>query len=142
MRPLLLALAAGTLGAQSFNNDLQPIFRKYCLGCHAAGVKMGSLDLETHEGIMRGGNQGTIVVPGKSDDSRLYLTVAGKLKPSMPMDGRTLPAGELDIIKGWIDHGPKAETQQVKPRPDVKPRAPPNPRIYPLAWPAGSPLAA
>ncbi len=144
MRLLLLTLAACAANAQSFNDDLQPVFRKYCYGCHAASVKMGSLDVETHEGLMRGGNQGPIIVPGKADQSRLYLMVAGKLKPSMPMDGTTLAAGELDIIKNWIDKGAKAEVvkKATNTRPDVKPRVALKPQIYSLAWSADGSILA
>jgi cytochrome c5 len=49
-------LAAATASAQSFTKDVAPIFSKYCSGCHAASVKMGSLDLENFEGIQKGGN--------------------------------------------------------------------------------------
>ncbi len=109
MRILLFILAAGALSAQGFETDLQPIFRQHCYGCHAASVKMGSLDVQTHEGIMRGGNQGTIIVPGKASESRLYLTLTGAMKPDMPMGGQRLAAGELDVIKRWIDAGAKPE---------------------------------
>lgn len=59
----IILLAASTAGAQSFTKDVAPIFAKNCAGCHAAAVKMGSLDLENFEGIQKGGNHGTILVP-------------------------------------------------------------------------------
>ena len=77
-------LAAGVLAGQSFERDVQPVFRKHCYGCHAANVKIGSLDVQTYEGILRGGNQGTIVVPGRAEESRLYLTLTGAMEPVMP----------------------------------------------------------
>ena len=105
----LLLLAAGALVAQSLERDLQPIFRKHCYGCHAASVKMGSLDVETYDGLMRGGNQGTILVPGKPAESRLYLTLAGKLDPAMPMGGDRLPAADLETIRKWIEAGARPD---------------------------------
>jgi len=102
---LTVCVAAG----QGFERDLQPIFRKHCYGCHAATVKMGSLDIETHEGVMRGGNQGTIVVPGKAGESRLYLTLTGAMEPLMPMGGKRLSAAELDVVKRWIDAGARPD---------------------------------
>ncbi|MBI2688159.1 MAG: PD40 domain-containing protein [Acidobacteria bacterium] len=133
MRFLLLITVA--LKAQSFEADLQPIFRQHCYGCHAANVKMGSLDVETHEGIMRGGNAGTIVVPGKAGESRLYLTLAGKIKPQMPMGGQPLAAGELEIVKRWIDNGAKPDPPSAKKTaPIIRPKVPVKPAIYSLAW--------
>jgi len=101
--------AATVLAGQGFERDLQPIFSKHCYGCHAATVKMGSLDVETHEGIMRGGNQGPIVMPGKAVESRLYLTLTGAMEPFMPMGGKRLGADELDVVKRWIDAGARPD---------------------------------
>src|SRR6266571_875756 len=85
----LVCLTAG-LHAQEFSKDIAPIFAANCIGCHAANVKMGSLDLDTMEGIRAGGNHGTVLVPGKSAESRLYLMVAGKMSPAMPLSGKSL----------------------------------------------------
>ena len=97
--------AVTVLAGQGFERDLQPIFRTHCYGCHAAAVKMGSLDVETHEGLMRGGNQGPIIVPGKAGESRLYLTLTGALEPFMPMGAKRLGLSELEIVKRWIEAG-------------------------------------
>lgn len=102
-------LAVGVLAGQGFEQDLQPVFRKHCYGCHAAAVKMGSLDVETHEGLMRGGNQGPIVAPGNAAESRLYLTLTGEREPFMPMGGKRLSAAELDVVKRWIDAGARPD---------------------------------
>ncbi|MBZ2176609.1 MAG: hypothetical protein K7J47_02765 [Acidobacteria bacterium] len=138
MRATLLLLAATLCRAQDFEADLQPVFRKYCLDCHAHGVKMGSLDLETIGGIRAGGNHGQIVTPGKADESRLYLMAAGKKEPFMPMDGRSLAAAELDVIKNWINAGAKGPAVEAAPRaanaiPDIAPRLAPKPQIFAAA---------
>src|SRR5258707_10281761 len=73
-------------------SDVSRIFSERCLGCHAASVKMGSLNLETYDGFQQGGTHGSIVVPGKSTESRLYLLITGKAMPAMPMDGGKLSA--------------------------------------------------
>jgi hypothetical protein len=108
---MLLLLLTATLGAfgQGFERDLQPVFRKHCYGCHAATVKMGSLDVETHDGLMRGGNAGTIVVAGKASESRLYLTLTGAMDPVMPMGGKRLSEEELAVVKRWIDAGARPD---------------------------------
>jgi len=97
------------LAGQGFERDLQPVFRKHCYGCHAATVKIGSLDVETHEGIMRGGNQGPVVVPGNAGESRLYLTLTGAMEPFMPMGAKRLSRSELEIVKRWIDAGARPD---------------------------------
>lgn len=107
----LLLLAAFVLlpaGAQSYVKDVYPIWEKYCLGCHTAGTKMGSLDIETWEGLLRGGNHGTILVPGDLQASRLYTMLIGEGKPAMPMDGNVLNEREIDIVRRWIVAGAPA----------------------------------
>ena len=100
-----LALTAGLAWAQNYVQDVFPIWEKHCLGCHASGTTMGSLDLETWEGLQRGGNHGTIVVPGDLKASRLYTMLTGETKPAMPMDGNVLSAREIEVVRKWIASG-------------------------------------
>lgn len=147
---LLVATAFGQ--ESSFVKDVAPVFANYCYGCHSGAVKMSDLDLETAEGIARGGKGGPVVVPWKADDSRLFLSVTGKLKPAMPMDGRTLAAGEIDAIRKWIESGAKGPTAEDTAAMRAQAAAARNPRIEPrgavkaqilaLAWrPDGKRLA-
>src|SRR5437899_5454349 len=136
----MLACLAGSLFAQEFSKDIAPIFAANCIGCHASGVKMGSLDLDTMEGIRTGGNHGTILVPGKSEESRLYLMVAGKMSPAMPLSGKSLAAGEIETIRKWIDAGAKAgepiQVSTLNPTgtPNIKPKHPVKPQIGAIAY--------
>ena len=100
-----LALTVAIASAQSYVQDIFPIWEKHCLGCHASGTTMGSLDLETWEGLQRGGNHGTIVVPGDVRASRLYTMLTGETKPAMPMDGKVLGKEEIEVVRKWIASG-------------------------------------
>src|SRR6266851_6415622 len=148
LRLAVSALLMAGLYAQEFSKDVAPIFAANCIGCHASNVKMGSLDLDTMEGIKTGGNHGTVIVPGNSAESRLYLMVAGKLSPFMPLSGKSLAAGEIEIIKKWIDAGAKpGEPIQVSKlntagTPNVKPRFPVKPQIGAIAYRADGKLMA
>src|SRR5262245_42710219 len=136
------------LWGQEFSKDIAPIFAANCIGCHATGVKMGGLDLDTMEGIQAGGNHGTVLAPGKADESRLYLMIAGKMSPAMPLSGKSLAAGEIETIRKWIDGGAKAgERIQVSKLnaagiPSVKPRIAVKAQIGSMAYrPDGTLLA-
>src|SRR5438309_8677356 len=86
----LWALACPVSRAQdtpSFAKDVASIFAANCAGCHGANVRMGSLNLDTYEGVAAGGNHGKIIESGKSDESRLYLMITGKAAPAMPLSG-------------------------------------------------------
>lgn len=105
---MLAAFALLLAGAPpDFKRDVIPIFEEYCLGCHATGMRMGSFECDTFEGVMRGATHGAVVVPGRSGDSRLYQTLIGKITPAMPMNNRSLTKRELDTIRRWIDSGAK-----------------------------------
>ena len=128
-------------------NDLQPIFEANCSGCHATNVKMGSLDLDTWPAMMKGGNQGTIVVPGKSAESRLYLMVAHKISPAMPLSGKALAAGEIEAIRQYIDAGAlqPSTVAPVKARnvvPDIAPSKLVHAAVSALAWSPDGKLVA
>src|SRR6476469_2460101 len=95
---LAFAFAAHAADAPSYK-DVAPIFAANCASCHSSLVKMGKLNLESPEHLKR------VTVPGKSAESRLYLLITGKAQPAMPLGGKLLAEGEIDIIKRWIDTG-------------------------------------
>jgi hypothetical protein len=99
--------------AASAYSDVAKIFSERCLGCHAASVKMGSLNLETYDGFQQGGTHTSLVVPGKSADSRLYLLITGKAMPAMPMDGGKLSAQQIETVRAWIDAGAAGPVNQI-----------------------------
>jgi WD40 repeat protein len=66
---------------------------------------MGSLNLETYDGVLKGGNHGTIVVRGKPDESRLYTMLTGRASPFMPMDGKVLASNQIALVASWIAAG-------------------------------------
>jgi WD40 repeat protein len=126
--------------APSYAKDVAPIFAANCAGCHASNVTMGTLDLDTYAGLQKGGHSGPVVVPGKSGESLLYLRITGAVTPAMPLSGKKLADGEIEIIRKWIDAGakPPAAGEVVAARapaiPDIKPRVPPKPLISALAY--------
>ena len=109
MLAALALMLAG--GSPDFKRDVIPIFVEYCLGCHASGMRMGSFECDTYEGVMRGATHGAVVIPGNAAESRLYLTLIGKITPAMPMNNRSLTKAELDVIRRWIDSGAKGPSK-------------------------------
>lgn len=135
-----MAATASAADAPSLVKDVQPIFEANCAGCHATNVKMGSLDLDSYAAILKGGNHGAVVVPGKSAESRLFLMISGKLTPAMPLGNRPLAAGDIETIRKWIDAGaPAPAAGEEKPRaragvPDIRPQRPVHAQINAMAW--------
>src|ERR1700736_3756896 len=139
MRLLLALVVTTAVPAAPTYGDVATIFAARCYGCHAASVKMGSLNLESYDGIQQGGNHGKIVTPGSADQSRLYQMITGKLAPAMPMDNTKLSPEQIAAIKAWIDAGAPAPTEPSAPAratslPKLAPKSPVHAQIYDLAY--------
>ena len=96
----------------SYQADVQPILKQYCLECHADGgdgyAKSGLL-LSSHESLMKGTKFGAIVKPGDGLGSVLIQLVEGRADPSikMPHGKAELPKDKIEVLKQWVVQGAK-----------------------------------
>jgi WD40 repeat protein len=134
-------LWGGQAPAPTYASQVMPIFQQKCLACHSSAAKMGGLVMDSYDALMKGGTHGPAIVPGKGDESRLVLMLEGKLQPRMPFGGDPLPAADIAVIKGWIEHGAKApppgEVVTTAPKPvipDIKPQGPVVSPVLSLAY--------
>lgn len=124
LAPLLLVWALRTEAAPlpvaplqretpvNFAAEVFPALRKNCLACHNQTKSKAGLVLESPETILKGGDSGPSVVPGKSAESLLFLTSAHLEDPVMPPAGNAsravnLSPEQLALLKLWIDQGAK-----------------------------------
>jgi hypothetical protein len=91
----------------TFESDIRPLFKVYCLECHGEGEKLrGSLDLRLRRLVVEGGDSGVTVVPGKPSESLLYQRVRdGEMPPSK----KKLSSAEVEMIARWITTGARVE---------------------------------
>jgi hypothetical protein len=54
---------------------------------------------------LAGGDIGSAIVPGKSEQSPLVRYVSGVVEPTMPPGEKRLSAAEIGILRAWIDQG-------------------------------------
>ncbi len=92
-----------------FETDIQPLLRARCFRCHGDQARKADLDLRTSAGILKGGESGPVVVPGKASESRLYEMVhQGK----MPLGKKDkLAPAEVEMIRRWIEAGARFPSQ-------------------------------
>jgi hypothetical protein len=105
---LLLPLAAGPARAAiDFVKDIKPLIEQSCIRCHSGPKAKGGLSLETKDGLLKGGNEGKVVTPGKSADSKLFKALVAPKDDDnkMPPDGERLSKAVTDKFKAWIDEG-------------------------------------
>jgi len=118
---LFLTLFASHFGySVSFQNDIQPILQRSCVGCHHPGNLSGELDLTGFEPLVQGGKQGVLFEAGKPDSSLLLKYISGE-NPLMPLKGDPLTAEEVDLIRQWIEEGAKDDSNSVEDSKDAKP---------------------
>lgn len=105
----------------SFSDDVQPIFREHCIECHdgsGEGLVASGFSVRDYDSVMRGTKFGSVVIPGSSISSSLYLLVAQVTAPEIQMpphhaealaEGRRSPLSDDDVgtIATWIDQGAK-----------------------------------
>ena len=94
----------------SFATHVAPVLIKNCNGCHIDAMRVrGGLNMDNFANLLRGGDSGEIVSPGKSAESLLIK----KLKGSPGIEGEKMPAGgrpalsdkDIQLISTWIDEG-------------------------------------
>lgn len=92
-----------------FTKQIKPILENSCLRCHGPEKPKGGLRLDTHEALLKGGDDGAAVVPGKPMESPLYkLTIlpadSDDLMPPASKGG-PLPKEQTDLLRQWIEEG-------------------------------------
>jgi hypothetical protein len=72
-------------------------------------MQESGLRLDVKKRALEGGDNGTVIKPGKSAESRLVLLVAGLDKETGPMPpegkGKPLTPEQIGLLRGWIDQG-------------------------------------
>jgi hypothetical protein len=102
---LATSFAIGSAQAEvNFATDILPILRDNCIKCHGAEKDKGDLRLHTQEEAHK-----FSIVPGKPDDSELYLRVILPADDDdiMPPKGDPLTKDQTDLLKKWIEEGGK-----------------------------------
>ncbi len=86
--------------------DIQPLLSGHCVKCHGAEKQRGGLRLDNKTSAFQGGDDGKVLVAGKSADSRLVHLVAGLEEDKvMPPKGELLTAAQIGLLRAWIDQG-------------------------------------
>ena len=105
-----------------FEKEILPILRANCVACHSTSKSRGDVNLESVETILGSGEDGPILVPGKSAESLLIKSASHQGKPFMPpkknkVGAKALSPRELGLLALWIDQGAKGGGSSSKPEP-------------------------
>lgn len=87
-----------------FERRVRPVLVNRCAGCHGSRRQEGGLRLDSRAALLRGGDSGPALQPGKPDESLMIQAVRHQSGLEMPPDGR-LTASEIDGLAEWIRGG-------------------------------------
>ena len=86
--------------------DVSAIFTRSCNKCHSGSKPAHGLRLDSYAGLMAGGWDGPVVVPGDPARSELARRIRGTSTPRMPYKGPNwLSEAETILIENWIKAG-------------------------------------
>ena len=77
-----------------FEKDIRPILKTHCFDCHGEGEKLkGGLDLRLRRLMIKGGDEGPVLVPGKPDKS---VSIKWLHSGEMPQRDKKLTPQQVD----------------------------------------------
>jgi hypothetical protein len=99
--------------AVQFETHVRPTLKAHCFHCHGEEEKKeGNLDVRLVRFLLKGGDSGAALVPGKSGDSLIHQRVQAD---EMPPGDKKLSVQEKETLLRWIDQGAKT----ARPEPET-----------------------
>jgi len=131
---LLLLSSLPAAAAVDFSHQIVPILREHCADCHAGDKKKGGFSFNERESLMDGGEDGAVVVSGKSADSAMIrLMLSTDPDEQMPPKGKRVPPEQIALLKQWIDEGLAWEEGFAFKKPAYEPPLKPRTPVLPAA---------
>ena len=101
-----------------FEKKIRPVLATRCYVCHSAAAPkvQGGFQLDSRDGLRKGGNSGSPIVPGDPDSS-LLIKALRYTDPNLKMPpGKALPAAVIADFEQWVKMGapdPRTEAPQT-----------------------------
>ncbi len=125
-----------SFGEADYVKQVKPLLRERCYACHGALKQKAKLRLDTVELMLKGGEDGAVIVRGKPEKSLLIARVTNPdADERMPPqhEGEPFTAAQVALLSEWIAAGapaPADEKAETDPkehwafRPRVRPPVP------------------
>src|SRR5258707_172144 len=109
-RPAAAGAAAPSVPAEHakfFEAKVRPIFVEHCQSCHGEKKQKGGLRLDSAVGLLKGGKNGAVVVPGRPAESKMLVAVSYKDQDLQmpPEDEGRLSSAQVEILTQWVAMG-------------------------------------
>ncbi|WP_353072797.1 c-type cytochrome domain-containing protein [Tunturiibacter gelidoferens] len=92
-----------------YSTKVQPILQANCYRCHGGTNHRGGLSIQTRAGMLKGGHEGPVLIPGDPANSLLVRLIRheGPAKDPMPMPPKQPKLSDADIatVERWVKAG-------------------------------------
>ena len=91
-----------------FEARIRPVLVGTCFRCHGDTKTGGELRVDSRESLLRGGESGPVLVPGKPDESlllRAILRQSDDVSAMPPEKDKALRADQIADFRAWIEAG-------------------------------------
>src|SRR5438132_2956030 len=95
---------AGPAANDFFETEIRPLLVERCHKCHGENKPKSGLRLTSRAAVLRGGDTGPAVVPGKPDESLLIQAVRHEGDLKMPPNEK-LTQAQIDQLTRWVKLG-------------------------------------
>jgi hypothetical protein len=111
------SLAQSSAGAV-WTGHVEPILNRNCFKCHGGVQQKAGLDLRLPQLLLKGGESGPAIVPGKPSESLLLKRVHANDDDHMPPgENKRLKPDEIELISRWIEMLPAGAGPSTRPAP-------------------------
>jgi cytochrome c len=92
-----------------YNAKVVPVFEANCYRCHGGMNHRGGLSIQTRAGMLKGGHDGSVLVPGHPEQSLIVKLIRheGPSDDPMPMPPNKPKISDADIsvVAAWVQAG-------------------------------------
>ncbi len=111
--------------AEFFELKIRPVLQTRCVKCHGPDKASSQLRLDSRQALLKGGQRGPAIVPGRRQKSRLLVALRQQTDDlKMPPDGK-VSAAVIRDFKTWLDGGAVWPSESARTNTSEKPHSPP-----------------
>ncbi|HXJ73023.1 MAG TPA: DUF1549 domain-containing protein, partial [Candidatus Dormibacteraeota bacterium] len=100
-------------GLDTFRSAIRGLLNEQCLPCHGGEKTKGGFNLATRESLLKGGDDGSAVIPFQAAASRLVRLIQHAEEPYMPEKKPALTPDQIARVISWINDGAPYERPLV-----------------------------
>src|SRR4051812_11347850 len=103
---IVVALALSSRAAAEPADTAAPLhlLKTRCFACHNEQKRKGELVMTSRELLLKGGEDGPVIVPGAPAESPLIAALAVDADPHMPPK-KQLTAAQIALLSAWVKDG-------------------------------------